>query len=136
MRSIVIAFALSAVPFCASCGAAQDDRSKSAREALAAVEELRGIADELQVVGDKVSEMEEKAIAKGMTSDQNPELEALQKRFQELQQRAQRSVRNLRPDLDRKIAQEPKDAGLLEARSRFLETLGSPEEALRDLDAA
>ena len=136
MRSIVIAFALSAVPFCASCGAAQDERSKSAREALAAVEELRGLADELQVVGDKVSDMEEKAIQKGMSSDGNPELEALQKRFHELQQRAQLSVRNLKPDLDRKIAQEPKDAGLLEARSRLRETLGSVDEALQDLDAA
>jgi len=135
MRSIVIAIALSAVPFCASCGA-QDERSKSAREALAAVEELRGIADELQVVGDKVSDMEDKAIHKGMSEGGDPELEALQKRFHELQTRAQKSVANLKPDLDRKIAQEPKDAGLLEARSRFRETLGDVEEAMKDLDAA
>jgi cyclophilin family peptidyl-prolyl cis-trans isomerase/Flp pilus assembly protein TadD len=118
------------------CGG-QDERSPAAREALAAVEELRGLVNELETLSTKAAELQEKAIAKGITRDGGDgELEALHQRVNAIKERAQRSVRTIAPDLDRKIEKDPKDAGLLDARSRFRETVGSVDEALVDLDAA
>ena len=131
--AVTIAF-LSITAF--NCGG-QDERSKSARESLAAVEELRGLVDELETLSARAAELEEKELAKGMTRGEgDPELESLQVRVKSLKERAQRAVRTLAPDLDRRVGKDPKDAGLLEARSRFRETVGSVDEALEDLDAA
>ena len=142
MRRPLIALAILALPvFPAACGG-QDDRSKSAREALAAVDELRGMVDELEALGPRMQELEEKILKAGSeagaaaTEPLERELAPLREKVQSVQERAKKSARNLGPDLDRRIKNDGKDAGLLEARSCFRETLGDVDEALADLDAA
>jgi cyclophilin family peptidyl-prolyl cis-trans isomerase len=141
MRRIVTAIAvviLAAFP--ASCGG-QDDRSKSAREALRAVEELRGLVDELEILHPKATEIEDKMIREGTQrtpagAPLEKELQEIRERMSSVQDRARQLARDIGPDLDRKVKSDPKDAGFLEARSRYRETLGDIDEALEDLDAA
>ncbi len=138
MRRFMTAMAILSLPvFPTACGG-QNERSKSAREALAAVDELRGLVDELETLDARLKELEEKKI-KGespATESGDGELDKVRQRMQELQEKAGRTARNLKPDLERRITNEPKDAGLLEARSRFRETIGDIDEAMADLEAA
>jgi cyclophilin family peptidyl-prolyl cis-trans isomerase len=132
MRGFVIAISLAFLPF-NSCGG-QDDRSSSARDALAAVAELRTAADEYEAVSYTAGEMEKKMLAGSGGSE--TELQALHERRKSVQERARRLARDLEGDLDRRLEKDPKDAGLLDARSRFRETVGEFEKSLADLDAA
>src|SRR5262245_5348563 len=134
MSSHVTALALAVVAVSAgSCGG-QDDRSKSAREASAAVEQLRAMADELDALALRAQDLEDKMIA-GSTAGQD-EFDAVQEKIKSLKGTANQLVRDIKPDLDRRLAQFPKDGGLLEARSRYLETLGDVDGAMKDLEAA
>ena len=141
MRRLITAMAaVFLASFPASCGG-QDDRSKAAREALKSVEELRGFADELDVLHARSREIEDKMLLEGTkrTAAGAPlekELQEIRERMGTIQERARPLARELGPDLDRKVKSDPKDAGFLEARSRYRETLGEIDEALEDLDAA
>ena len=134
MNSYVTAFTLAFVAASAgSCGG-QDDRSKSAREASAAVEQMRAMADELDGLALRAQELEDKMVA-GATAVQ-AEFDAVQEKIKSLKASAGRMARDLKPDLDRRLAQFPRDGGLLEARSRYYETIGDVESAMKDLEAA
>jgi cyclophilin family peptidyl-prolyl cis-trans isomerase len=149
MRSFVtsILLALLFVPGCDG----QSDRSASAREALAAVDQFRAFIEELETLAPRAKEIEDSMIvgepadpkAPRMPDRPNVELAALTERMNQIRDKAQQSFRTLKPDLDGRLARDPKDPGLLEARSRLRETLGNLDEtpghidaALADLDAA
>jgi|GEM_PF-695827 len=152
MRSYVTFLAIgllaAALPGCDG----RDDRTPSAREALAAVDEFRGFIDELETLAPRAKELEDKLIEGEPADPRKPrmpdkpdaELAAITERLRTIQQKAQSAFRSLKPDLDRRIESSPKDAGLLEARSRLRETLGNVdsetpghfEAALEDLDKA
>ena len=123
-----------------SCGRG-DGRSTAALEALAAVEELKAKADELDSLGPRFHELRDKlfkARADGSSEAAalERELKPLQERISTMQEDAQGIARRIAPELDAKITADPKDPGLREARSRLREILGEEEEALEDLEVA
>jgi cyclophilin family peptidyl-prolyl cis-trans isomerase len=113
----------------ASCS--RDDRSKSAQEAIAAVEEFRGLIDEMLSLTQRGQDMEKRAI-EGKEPPNPEELERIQARLKELNERGSKLFRSIPDDLERRLKADPKDAGLLDARSRHHETIAGISDALRD----
>src|SRR5688572_13787465 len=123
----------------ASCGR-QEDRSESARQALKAVDELRAGVDEYEALGTRAMELQKKLLweknaSQPATDAEKAEFEKIRPRLAEIKTRVSKVMSNLLPDLTVRIGEAPKDAGLLDARSRYHETVGDNEEALKDLDA-
>src|SRR5262245_43098348 len=87
------------------CGA-QDDRSPSAREALAAVAELRSAVDELESLAHRAKDLEDRMLAGGGGGES--ELEAIHARRRPVQERAMRLAGDLERDLERRLANDPK----------------------------
>lgn len=135
MHSHVTAITIAFLSLVASSCGGQDDRSKSAREALAAVEELRGMVDELDTLAARAKDLEDKMI-QGADNAVQAEFDSIQEKINAVQDRGQRLAGDLIPDLDRRIQAGPKDPGLLDARSRLRETVGKLDEAMADLEAA
>ena len=139
MRRFVTAFAIAGIPLLLpSCGS-QGDRSKTAREAIAAVEAMRLQADEFHALVTRVQEIEEKGLKGSSPAERTAlerELDSLKEKANTIKGQVQQMAGELEPDLTKRIERTPGDPGLLEARSMLRETLGGAAEALQDLDAA